>query len=48
MSLVDTGATHNFIDQKLVDRRGLQYEVFVGFGVKVSDGTILGCTRRIP
>ncbi|XP_059075327.1 uncharacterized protein LOC131875270 [Cryptomeria japonica] len=33
-SLVDTGATHNFIDQKLVERRGLQYEEFGGFGVK--------------
>lgn len=48
MSLVDIGATHNFIDQKLVNRRGLQYEVFVGFGVKVADGAVLGCSRRIP
>jgi hypothetical protein len=48
MSLVDIGATHNFIDQKLVDRRGLQSEEFVGFGVKVADGVVLSCTWRIP
>ncbi|XP_059067836.1 uncharacterized protein LOC131858568 [Cryptomeria japonica] len=48
MSLVDTGATHNFIDQKLVERRGLQYEEFGSFGVKVADGAVLGCTKWIP
>ena len=39
---------HNFIDKKLVDRHGLYYEVFASFGVKVVDGAILGCSRRIP
>ena len=48
MSLVDTGVMHNFIDQKLVDRRGFQSEEFVGFGVKVANGIILSCTWRIP
>ncbi|XP_059078144.1 uncharacterized protein LOC131876700 [Cryptomeria japonica] len=48
MSLVDTGAMHNFIDQKLVERCGLQYEEFGGFGVKVADGAVLGCTKWIP
>ena len=47
-SLVDTGATHNFIDQKSVERRGLQYEEFGGFGGKVADGAVLGCAKRIP
>ena len=45
---VDTDTTHNYIDKKLVDRHRLQYEVPFGFGVKVVDGAILGCTRRIP
>ena len=47
-SLVDIGVTHNFIDQKLVERHGLQYEEFGGFEVKVADGAVLGCTKRIP
>lgn len=45
--LVDTRATHNFIDQHLVEKCGLQEEDFFGFGVKVVDGAILGCTRMI-
>ena len=48
MSLVDIGDTHNFIDQKLVDRRGFQSEEIFGFGMKVEDNVILCCTRRIP
>ena len=47
MSLVDTEATHKFIDQKLVEKRELQSEIFEGFGVKVADGAVLDYTRRI-
>ena len=48
MSLVNTGATYNFIDQKLVDRHGFQSKEFVGFGVKVEGGVNLSCTWMIP
>lgn len=48
MCLVDIGATHNFIDRHMVERRGLQTKEFLGFGVKVADGVVLGCTKRIP
>ena len=34
--LVDSGATHNFIDAQMVERRGIQTESFDGFSVLVS------------
>lgn len=46
--LVDSGATHNFIDEGLVMRRGLQVEEFPGFSVIVADGFSLTCTKVIP
>ena len=33
--LVDSGATHNFIDAQMVERRGIQTEGFDGFSVLV-------------
>ena len=33
--LVDSGATHNFIDTQLVQRRGIYIEDFEGFSVLV-------------
>lgn len=46
--LVDSGATHNFIDEGLAAKRGLQVEEFDGFSVRVADGFAISCTKRIP
>ncbi|XP_059068173.1 uncharacterized protein LOC131858745 [Cryptomeria japonica] len=46
-SLVDTGATHNFIDQKLVERRGLQYEEFEDYDVVLGMQWLQGIGRYI-
>lgn len=46
--LIDGGATHNFIDRKLVERRGLPTEDFEGFIVVVARGRHMECTRWIP
>ena len=46
--LIDDGATHNFIDRALVERRGLLMEEFEGFIVVVAGGGCMECTRWIP
>ena len=46
--LIDCGATHNFIDHTLVERRGLSIEEFKGFIVVVAGGGHMECTRWIP
>ena len=46
--LIDGGATHNFIDRKLVERRGLPTKEFEGFIVVVAAGGHMECTRWIP
>ena len=33
ITLVDTGAMHNFIDARLVERRGIEFEEFEGLWV---------------
>ena len=48
MVLIDGGATHNFIDRTLVERRGLPMEEFEGFTVVVVGGDRMECTRWIP
>lgn len=48
IGLVDMGATHNFIDEKLVVKCGLQDEQFSGFNVRVADGSTMSCMRRVP
>lgn len=45
--LVDNGATHNFINEGLVAKRGLQVEDFPGFNVTVADGFSMRCTRVV-
>ena len=45
--LIDGGATHNFIDHKLVERRGLPTEEFEGFIVVVVEGGRMECTKWI-
>jgi hypothetical protein len=46
-TLVDGGATHNFIDVALVTRRKILVEDFNGFNVVVADGYNMMCTQRI-
>jgi hypothetical protein len=46
-TLVDGGATHNFIDVSLVARRGLRTEEFEGFHVAVADGYTMTCLDMI-
>jgi hypothetical protein len=46
-TLVDGGATHNFIDVSLVGRRGLCSEEFDGFHVTVADGYTMTCLDMI-
>ena len=47
VALIDTGATHNFIDEKFVSRRGLHTEEHRGFKVMVADGFKIDCTKKI-
>jgi predicted aspartyl protease len=46
-TLIDGGATHNFIDVALVTRRQIPVEDFEGFNVVVEDGYNMACTQRI-
>lgn len=43
--LVDSRATHNFIDLALVEKRGIQIEDFEGFNVMVVDGFNMDCVQ---
>ena len=47
ISLIDIGATHNFIDAQLVAKRGLQIEEHAGFRVMVAISDKLLCTQKI-
>ncbi|XP_059078061.1 uncharacterized protein LOC131876635 [Cryptomeria japonica] len=47
VTLLDTGATHNFINEGLIAKRGIQTKEFEGFRVRVADGFILTCSRRV-
>jgi hypothetical protein len=47
ISLIDGGATHNFIDASLVSRRALHTEEFEGFYVAVADGHTVECLDRV-
>jgi hypothetical protein len=48
ITLIDGGATHNFIDASLVSRRALQTEKFEGFDVAVADGHTVECLDKVP
>jgi hypothetical protein len=48
ITLIDGGATHNFIDASLVSRRALQTEEFEGFDVAVVDGHTVEHLDRVP
>lgn len=43
--MLDIGTMHNFIDARLVERRGIQTEEFEGIRVRVVDGYTLKCDR---
>nr|GEY34905.1 transposon Ty3-G Gag-Pol polyprotein [Tanacetum cinerariifolium] len=45
--LVDGGSTHNFVDQELVNRLGLQVDPNVNFSVVVANREKLACTGRV-
>ena len=47
ISLIDIGATHNFIDVQLVAKRGLQTEKHDGFRAMVANGDKLLSTQKI-
>ncbi|XP_059064617.1 uncharacterized protein LOC131856731 [Cryptomeria japonica] len=45
--LLNSGATHNFIDEGFAIKRGLKAEDFEGFNVTVADGFTMPCTRVV-
>ena len=47
ITLVDTSATHNFIDIGLVEKHGIQIEEFGGIRVRLVDGYVLNCDHKI-
>jgi hypothetical protein len=46
--LIDGGASHNFIDSNMVERRGILIEEFDGFTVFIPGGHKMSCTKWIP
>ena len=46
--LVDSGATHNFIDAQMVEWRGIQIESFDGFPVLVPGDQTMVCAQYVP
>lgn len=47
VAMLDIGAMHNFIHERLVSQCGLQVGEFARFRVRVADGYNFTCTRRI-
>ena len=45
--LVDSGATHNFIDAQMLERRGIQTESFDGFSVLVPRDQTMTCAHYV-
>ncbi|XP_057825625.2 uncharacterized protein LOC131037488 [Cryptomeria japonica] len=48
ISLIDSGASHNFISRNLVVKRKPKAKEFEGFKVALADGTINQCTKVMP
>ena len=46
--LIDSGATHNFIDAQPVHKRGIPMEEFEGFPVLVPGAMTLQCAKYVP
>ncbi|XP_057873430.2 uncharacterized protein LOC131079483 [Cryptomeria japonica] len=47
VALIDTGANHNFIDARIVAKRGLITNDVEDFKVMVVDGSTIGCKRMV-
>jgi hypothetical protein len=46
--LINGGASHNFIDSTLLQRRHISTVEFEGFKVEVAGGSTMPCNRYIP
>jgi hypothetical protein len=46
--LIDGGASHNFIDMAMVERRHIPTVDFEGFLVEVAGGRTMACDKYIP
>ena len=46
--LVDGGATHNFIDSEMVEKRNIQIEPFDGFTVFIPSHNTMQCNTWVP
>ena len=46
--LIDGGASHNFIDSALLQRRHIPTVEFEGFKVEVARGSTMPCNKYIP
>ena len=46
--LIDSGATHNFIDAQLVQRRAIPTDAFEGFYVLVPGDRTMQCMHYVP
>jgi hypothetical protein len=46
--MIDGGASHNFIDSALLQRRHIPTVEFEGFKVEVAGGSTMPCNRYIP
>jgi hypothetical protein len=46
--LIDGGASHNFIDGNMFERRGILTEEFDGFTLVIPGGHLMSCTKWIP
>ena len=46
--LIDNGATHNFIDAQLVQRRAIPIDAFEGFSVLVLGDRKMQCMHYVP
>jgi len=46
--LVDSGATHNFIDAQMVEQRGIQIESFDRFSILVPGDQTMVCAHYVP
>ena len=46
--LIESGATHNFIDAHLVQRRGIPTDTFDGFSILVPGDRPMQCMKYVP
>lgn len=47
ITLIDGGATHNFIDEEFVARKKLKLELFAGFNVATGNGNLVPCNKYV-